>query len=63
MNNADEIYFAKRGWICPKCGNVLSPDLPFCPLCYIPTANKLNFDAHTMVKTLIEKEKENASRT
>lgn len=25
--------FGQQGWICPKCGSVLSPSTSFCPFC------------------------------
>lgn len=34
----NEIDFNKKGWVCTKCGAVLSPDTPFCPFC-MPTQN------------------------
>jgi uncharacterized OB-fold protein len=31
MNNHEEN--PKTGWVCPKCGRVISPDLKTCPYC------------------------------
>ena len=25
--------FYKQGWVCPKCGGVMSPDQPYCIFC------------------------------
>lgn len=25
--------FAPQGWVCPKCGHVMSPTTPVCPFC------------------------------
>lgn len=30
---SNDTTFGRQGWICPKCGAVLSPDTTFCPFC------------------------------
>lgn len=30
-NNGQQFY--KQGWVCPKCGSVMSPDQPYCLFC------------------------------
>lgn len=37
--NPNYNLFAQQGWICPKCGAVLSPSTTFCPFC-APGNNK-----------------------
>lgn len=33
MNESE--YFAPRGWVCAKCGSVMSPNQPFCMFCNV----------------------------
>ena len=44
-----DIPNAPRGWICPKCGNVLAPSMSFCTFC------------STTEKTVITSDKTNPS--
>ncbi len=45
-------FFAQQGWVCPKCGRVMSPNTPICLYCNndntttatTNTANSFNVD-------------------
>lgn len=30
------LYAERKGWICPKCENAVSPDVKVCPVCCKP---------------------------
>lgn len=52
--------FAQQGWICPKCGAVLSPSTSYCPFCAPKnrstiTSNKTTYNIdHTYHDSLTE---------
>ena len=33
IQTTKELSFYKQGWVCPKCGGVMSPDQPYCLFC------------------------------
>ena len=33
MCYSDNELFAPKGWICPKCGSVMAPTMPYCLFC------------------------------
>lgn len=38
-NNGQQFY--KQGWVCPKCGSVMSPNQPYCLFCCSCKDNKI----------------------
>lgn len=38
LNNPN-MFLGPQGWICPKCGNVMAPNQPYCLFCYSMTSN------------------------
>ena len=33
------LMYGQQGWICPRCGNVMAPNQPYCIFCYSMTSN------------------------
>ena len=33
IQTTKELSFYKQGWVCPKCGGVMSPNQPYCIFC------------------------------
>lgn len=65
MNGSEGLNFYKKGRLCPKCKNIISPDLAFCPLCYVPIIynDKFNYEEYEIIESLIKKEDDDVSRT
>lgn len=43
--------FYKKGWVCPKCGAVMSPNQPYCMFCQ-PKANDVQITTTGIMPTI-----------
>lgn len=34
LEQQPNMQFYQQGWVCPKCGSVMSPNQPYCLFCY-----------------------------
>lgn len=45
--------FYKQGWVCPKCGAVMNPDLPSCINCKGIQSNQFTYGSEQFINTNI----------
>ena len=52
--NEEPIIGARYGWICPKCGAVMSPDTSFCPNCAPQQSTVEAWNGHNALLAITE---------